>query len=147
MCRRRRMLTRPMRVWIFAAIGSAAASGQPGASPEFEVASIRASNPDIGLIENRTSNPNTDPGRNLSFANISLRDLTMLAYGVGAPQISEPDWMRTTRFDIVAKVPAEAAMEQIPLMLRDLLAQRFKLALHRERKSIQIFALEVAKGG
>ena len=61
----------------------------------------------------------------------------MLSYGVGARQISGPDFL-TNRFDILARVPAEAAKEQIPLMLQTLFAQRFKLALHREKKVMQI---------
>jgi uncharacterized protein (TIGR03435 family) len=140
------IMTRAAAVPILAAFVSAACFGQAPATPEFEVASIRASNPEIGLIQNRTPNLNTDPGRNLNFANISLRDLIMLAYGVGARQISGPEFL-TNRFNIVARVPADAAKEQIPLMLQTLLAQRFKLALHRDHKVMQIYALEVAKNG
>jgi uncharacterized protein (TIGR03435 family) len=44
-------------------------------------------------------------------------------------------------------VPADGSKEQIPLMLQTLLAQRFKLALHHDQKVMQIYALEVAKGG
>ena len=140
-------MTRAGAVAILAISVSGAVFGQSSAaSPEFEVASVRASNPGLGLIQNRTPNLNTDPGRNLTFANISLRDLIMLAYGVGARQISGPDWL-TNRFDIVAKVPADASKEQIPPMLRTLLAQRFKLALHRDHKVMQVYALELAKGG
>jgi uncharacterized protein (TIGR03435 family) len=116
------------------------------AGPEFEVASVRAANPDLGLIQNRTPNLNTDPGRNLNFANISVRDMIMLAYGVGARQISGPDWL-TNRFDVIARVPADSKKEEIPLMLQAMLAQRFKLTLHREQKTMQVYALEVAKGG
>lgn len=133
-------------VTILAVCVAGVGLGQTAATPEFEVAPVRASNPELGLIQNRTPNLNTDPGRNLSFANISLRDLIMLSYGVGARQISGPDFL-TNRFDILARVPAEASREQIPLMLQTLLAQRFKLALHREKKVMQIYALEVAKGG
>jgi uncharacterized protein (TIGR03435 family) len=96
---------------------------------------------------NQLPSLNVEPGRNLNFTNITLRDLIMVAYKVGAPQISGlPDWI-TNRFDIVAKVPADAMKEQIPQMLRALLADRFKLEFHREQKVIPIFALEVASGG
>jgi uncharacterized protein (TIGR03435 family) len=98
------------------------------------------------LIENHLPSLNVEPGRSLNFANITLRDLIMLAYGVGAPQVSGPDWIRT-RYDVVAKVPADAKKDDAQLMLQHLLAERFKLALHKEQKVIQIFALEVAKGG
>lgn len=139
-------MTRAAGIAIFAMFVPLASFAQSSAAPEFEVAAIRASKPELGLIQNRTPNLNTDPGRNLNFANISLRDLIMLAYGVGARQISGPDFL-TSRFDIVARVPADAAKEQIPAMLQTLLAQRFKLALHRDHKVMQIYALEVAKNG
>jgi uncharacterized protein (TIGR03435 family) len=117
------------------------------AGPEFEVASVRPSRPDAGIISNQLPSLNVEPGRNLNFTNITLRDLIMVAYKVGAPQISgRTDWI-TNRFDIIAKVPADAKKEQIPQMLQALLADRFKLEFHREQKVIPIFALEVASGG
>ena len=126
-------------------LSSCGAFGQ-ATTPEFEVASIRAADPNLGLIQNRTPNLNTDPGRNLNFANISVRDMIMLAYGVGARQITGPDWL-LSRYNVIARVPAGAAKEQIPRMLQGLLAERFKLALHHEQRSMQVYALEVAKGG
>jgi len=126
---------------VFAALLAHAAT-----APEFDVASVRPASHD-GLIVNHTPSLNVEPGRNLNFANISLRDLIVLAYGLGIRQISGPDFLTETRFDIIAKVPADASKEQIPLMLQTLLAQRFKLALHHDRKVMQIYALEVAKGG
>lgn len=128
---------------VVAAFLSCAAFGQ---AAEFEVASVKPSRPDAGIINNQLPSLNVEPGRNLNFTNITLRDIIMLAYRVGAPQVSGPDWIRN-RFDVVAKVPAEAKQEQIPQMLQALLADRFKLAFHREQKVIQIFALEAASGG
>lgn len=130
------------------------AFGQSNTAPEFEVASVKPSKL-AGLLENHTPTLNVEPGRDIHFENIQLRDLIMLAYGVGIRQISAPLWMvdpagernESPRFDIIAKVPAAATKEQIPLMLQRLLADRFNLQLHRERKEIQTFALEVAKGG
>jgi uncharacterized protein (TIGR03435 family) len=70
----------------------------------------------------------------------------MLAYGAGAAQVSGPDWL-VNRFDIVAKIPSDAAKERIPMMMQTLLARRFKLALHREQKNISVYALEISSGG
>jgi len=50
-----------------------------------------------------------------------------------------------SRYDVIARVPAGAAKEQIPLMLQTLLADRFKLALHHEQKTMQVYALEVPR--
>jgi uncharacterized protein (TIGR03435 family) len=122
-------------------------------APEFEVASIRPSNPDQRFINSTTPSLRVDANHNVTFVQTTLRDLIMLAYGVGAPQIQGPNFLYVRpddpgdRFDITAKVPADATREQVPLMLRALLAERFHLGLHRETKTLQIFALEVAKGG
>ena len=92
-------------------------------SPEFEVASVRPSNPEQGFINAVTPSLKVDAGRNLTFVQITLRDLIMLAYGVGAPQIQGPAFLNGTpeyaadRFDIVARVPEGATRDQVPLML------------------------------
>jgi uncharacterized protein (TIGR03435 family) len=139
-------MTRAAAVAILVALVLGPALAQSKATaPEFDVASIKPAAHD-GLIENHTPSLNVEPGRNITFTNIALRDLIVLAYHVGIRQISGPDWL-TDRFDVVAKVPADATKDRIPLMLQTLLAQRFKLELHREQKTMQIYALEIAKGG
>lgn len=122
-------------------------------SPEFEVASIRASNPEQGFINFTTPSLNVGGDHYLRFVQVTLRDLIMLAHGVGARQIQGPGFLNGTpnapadRFDVAAKVPAGAIGEQVPLMLRTLLAERFHLTLHRENRDMQVYALEVANGG
>jgi uncharacterized protein (TIGR03435 family) len=130
------------------------AYAQSGAKPEFEVASVKVSKLE-GLIATNTPTLNVEPGRDIHFENIQLRDLIMLAYGVGIRQISAPVWMvdpagdrnESPRFDIIAKVPSDAKKEDIRFMLQGLLEDRFKLTFHREPKEIQIYALETAKTG
>src|SRR5205814_1967287 len=58
-----------------------------------------------------------------------------------------PDWMSSARFDISAKVPAGTTKAQSNVMLRNLLADRFKLVLHHSTKEASIYVLLVAKGG
>jgi uncharacterized protein (TIGR03435 family) len=55
--------------------------------------------------------------------------------------------MDTERFDIVAKVPKGATKEQFRVMLQNLLRERFKLTIHREKKDSQIYELVAAKNG
>lgn len=69
--------------------------------------------------------------------------------------LSRPDWLDTTRFDVNAKNPPEfrnikdaaERQEQHRHMLRTLLAERFKLVVHRETRNLSAYALVVAKGG
>jgi uncharacterized protein (TIGR03435 family) len=74
------------------------------------------------------------------------------AYGIqGFQLVGAPDWFATERFDIAAKAPAEippaAPGQPSPeaLMLRALLEDRFRLAMHRETRQIPIYALVIAR--
>jgi len=61
--------------------------------------------------------------------------------------MSGPDWLREARYDIVAKAPAGAAADQLPAMMRALLAERFKLRVHHETRDIPALSLVVGKDG
>jgi uncharacterized protein (TIGR03435 family) len=78
---------------------------------------------------------------------LPLIDLIAIAYNVKVYQISGPDWITGQRFDIVAKMPTRASIDDAPRMLQALLEDRFKLVVHRETKNQQVLALVVAKGG
>jgi uncharacterized protein (TIGR03435 family) len=58
-----------------------------------------------------------------------------------------PDWLATERFDIEAVTDRPATKEQMTLMLRSLLAERFKLKMHRETRELRVYALTVGKNG
>ena len=76
-----------------------------------------------------------------------MRSCLMWAYGVQEPQISGPGWLASERYDIVAQAGGPASEDQLKLMLRSLLADRFKVALHRERKEVTLYALLPMKNG
>ena len=62
---------------------------------------------------------------------LDLRSLMSIAYGVKPYQIAGPDWMTTTKFDIVAKMPEGSKKDDASKMLQTLLEERFKLTTHR----------------
>lgn len=128
--------------------------GQANTRPEFEVASIKVSDPS----NTQTSYmPTLDvrPGATLRISNRRLDEVIMIAYNIAGNQISGPKWLTelTTdptlvrHFEIVAKVPDNASKDQVPLMLQKLLEDRFKLKVHRESREMQVYSLEVARGG
>ena len=89
------------------------------------------------------------PGGQFTATNAPLREIIRAAYSplpdfliVGAP-----DWIRTERFDIVAKAEGNPERAQLFLMLRTLLTDRVKLAVHRETREIPIYALVRVKPG
>jgi len=67
---------------------------------------------------------------------------------VGPNQISGgPDWLDSDRFEITLKAEQAVGDHDLLAMLQTLLAERFKLALHREVKPIEAYVLEVGKNG
>jgi uncharacterized protein (TIGR03435 family) len=72
------------------------------------------------------------------------------AYGLTSDiQLAGPEWIwsKMIRFDIVAHAAPETSREQLLLMLRNLLDERFKLAVHHEQKQASYLALALAKKG
>jgi uncharacterized protein (TIGR03435 family) len=108
---------------------------------EFDVASIKA-------------NTSGEPGSTFDLSrgqvraiNTPIQPLIRQAFEVMDTQIvGAPAWVATERYDILAKAPAgvATAAEMRPL-LRALLADRFKLATHRERRDMPVFALVRAR--
>jgi uncharacterized protein (TIGR03435 family) len=113
-----------------------------GASPAFDVASIKrsaAARPGR-LVSVRVV---TTTGR-LTVTNATLKDLIAGAYSVESYQVfGNPGWMESARFDVEGKTNANATREERLLMLRAMLAERFKLVVHRESKELAIDALMV----
>ncbi len=130
-----------MKPWILF-LACCAAFGQQKMA--FEVASIKPSQP-MGMGRVRIGMQ--ADGSMLRYTNVSLKDCIRVAYRVKEFQVQGPDWLGSQRFDIVAKLPEGAKEDQVPEMLEALLAERFKLALHRDRKEHAIYALVAAKGG
>jgi uncharacterized protein (TIGR03435 family) len=69
------------------------------------------------------------------------------AYDVKTYQLTGPEWMSAERYEIIAKVPPGTTKEQFNLMLQNLLAERFHLAVHHETKEIQGYELVKGKSG
>jgi uncharacterized protein (TIGR03435 family) len=120
-----------------------------GQTATFEVASVKPAAP-LGRGELLSGQMHVgmkiDAAR-VDIGSMSLADLIRVAYRVKPYQVSGPDWMASERFDVLAKLPEGASREQVPEMLQELLADRFKLTVHRESKEHAVYALVVGKNG
>jgi uncharacterized protein (TIGR03435 family) len=77
----------------------------------------------------------------------TMVDLITTAYGVDAENVQGgPTWLETDRFDVYAKAPATTPPATVKVMLRSLLADRFKLVLHDGSKPMPAFVLTEGKG-
>jgi len=118
----------------------------------FEVASVKPGN-----SESVDYNRYQSGGR--YSAHLSVRNLIGVAYRdeFDAGHLSGgPDWVNTTRFDVEAKAPAGVVSagklekqdtDKLDLMLRALLAERFKVRLRLETRTGTVYSLVVAKNG
>ena len=125
------------------------AAGQtPGATPAFEVASVKPAPPYVaGVDHEMRGGPGTDDPGQITYPRTWLRALLTMAYGVRADQISGPEWLATEAYSIVAKISPNTTKDQFNLMLQSLLAERFQLTLHHEKRDFQVYELLVAEGG
>jgi uncharacterized protein (TIGR03435 family) len=118
-------------------------------SPTFEVASVKPAAPIVGnmiRVGMRGGPGSPDPGQ-ITYTNVTVKNVLTNAYGVKSFQISGPGWLDSERYDIVAKLPRGATKAEFMVMLQNLLAERFKLTLHREKKDLPMYALVVGKNG
>jgi uncharacterized protein (TIGR03435 family) len=116
------------------------------AQQSFEAASVRASK---GVIPwSYSGGPGTnDPGQ-VTYKNVTLWDIIVRAYDVRPYQLKgAPTWLDSERYTIVAKVRPGASIVEAREMMQTLLAERFKLAVHRETKEGRCYNLVVEKGG
>lgn len=115
------------------------------ADPAWEVATIKLSPPSSQHYEF------TGGLRSFQMLRTSVRDLLQFAYDLNDRQIvGLPSWAETDKFDIMTgqpNVPGDPSIEQIKLMLRKLLAERFGLVSHTGKKEMQAYVLAIAKDG
>lgn len=121
---------------------TAAFAQTPDKRWEFEVASVKPSAP---LDQSVHIGVRAD-GARLFCTALSLKDYLRVAYKVKDFQISAPEWMAGQRFDIAATIP-EGGRDKVPEMMRNLLADRFHLVLHKESKEFAVYGLVVGKEG
>jgi uncharacterized protein (TIGR03435 family) len=83
--------------------------------------------------------------RGLMRSNVTLKRCIIGAYGVGMDRVlGGPDWINTDRFQIIARSDQPIGDKGLMAMLQKLLADRFKLVLHRESRVGEAIVLEVA---
>jgi uncharacterized protein (TIGR03435 family) len=135
------------RLWIATLVAASTLAAQP----KFDVVSIRPA-------RNLMMGGDTPylPGGHFNDPGALLLFLLMMAYDI--PQDRQlmglPEWANRTAFSVEAKAGADFPVlspaeneAQIKLMLREMLADRFKLRLHMETREETVLTMAVAKGG
>jgi uncharacterized protein (TIGR03435 family) len=114
------------------------------ANPSFEVATIKPSKAD------HSGEGLSLRGARLFTVGMTLSDLIKYAYDVQDKQIIKAQpWMGTDRFDITAQpdTPGVPSPQQLKTMVQKLLASRFQLTFHADKRELSVYVLSVARGG
>jgi uncharacterized protein (TIGR03435 family) len=114
------------------------------ADPKFEVATIKPSRPDT------PGRAFTVQGRTFSTRNTTLSNLMTFAYGLHARQIAgAPEWFERDAYDVTGQPDADGQPSELQWrkMLQKMIADRFKLAFHREQRELSVYAIVVDKNG
>lgn len=109
--------------------------------PSFEVGSVKKIPKDAKTTSSTIQSPG---GGRIRFVNLPLRTIILQSYGLPDYQvIGGPGWMTTDRFTITAKAETNAPRDQLMLMMRSLLKERFNFKYHVEKRELPMYALMV----
>jgi len=117
-------------------------------APPFEVASVKENRSGPGSVQRLILS-----GDRVTSTYVTVRTLIQEAYAEVPDIVGGPDWIGKAgqpnfdvpRFDISAKAAIPTTRDQLRLMLRGLLADRFKLAMHQESRASKVWTLVRAR--
>ena len=116
------------------------------AKPAFEVASVTPQREAVDPRNLRGAAPRAAPGGVFSAARANVMSLVRFAYDLKSHQVSGgPDWLRRDMFQVDARAGFDAPADQIKQMVQSLLEDRFKLVTHWEERTMDYFAVVVAR--
>jgi bla regulator protein blaR1 len=141
-------------------------AGAVAAQPSANVDAAQSASAQLPAYEVVSVKPHKDEGMMMrsgirygpdgfSADGVPLQMFILQAFGLSADRIlNEPEWVKSARFDVEAKVAPEDApklkpltMQQRPAMMLPVLEDRFGLKFHHEMKELEVYTLVVAKGG
>ena len=114
------------------------------ADPAFVVATIKPSNP------NAQGQGYGFRGQDVTTTNTSVSWLITLAYNMHAHQVvGGPGWLGSEKYDILGRpdTPGQPSRDQLKIMFKKLLADRFQLKFHIEKRELAAYTITVLKTG
>jgi uncharacterized protein (TIGR03435 family) len=114
------------------------------ADPAFVVATIKPSNPAV------QGQGYGFRGQDVTTTNTSVSWLITLAYNMHAHQVvGAPGWVGSEKYDILGRpdTPGQPSRDQLKIMFKKLLAERFQLKFHIEKRELAAYTITVLKTG
>ena len=115
--------------------------GVPVQTPTFDAASVRVSRSDLpgGITDVRA-------GGQFTATNATLHQFLTVAYSMETFRIvGGPNWIRTDRFDVEARAGFAVGRDDTRLMLRSMVADRFKVRVRMEPRAMPIYDLALRR--
>jgi uncharacterized protein (TIGR03435 family) len=139
-----RRIATPTVLYALILFGTVLVAKSAFAQASFDVAVIRPSSGEVKFERNGKTE--------VAYGTLRMHDVTVStciqwAYGTSQALVTGPATLTDVHYDITAKTDPNATKEQMRLMLRTLLSERFKLAFHLEKKEMRVYVLTVAKSG
>jgi uncharacterized protein (TIGR03435 family) len=132
-------------IGLLAATAVAVCGQSPATNPKFDVTDVH--------VSARATNPYTVisggvlRGGRYDLRKATMLDLIRIAYSVDPDKVQGgPSWLELDRFDVAGKAPADTPQETVRLMLQALLADRFKLVVHKDTRPLPAFVLTAGRG-
>lgn len=116
-------------------------AGPPPDGPVFDVVSVRR------VTEMRNfGSIGEQPGGRFVLSGTAIAAIIRAAYPSDTSDlVGAPDWVSADRYDVTAQAGRDVPREQMEMMLRAMLADRFKLAVHYETQERPVYALVLAR--
>lgn len=126
-------MTRTMTVWTLVAVLGVCAVTAQQSKPMFSVASIRPrTGPNPTSVMGGAATPGVFNRENITVLSLLMFSNDMLAFQV----LGGPDWIRSQRFDVRARMDPATTAAQTQLMVQSLLEDRFQLKARRESRDM-----------
>jgi uncharacterized protein (TIGR03435 family) len=137
------LLSTPLFAQTASAPAAAPSATAPAAPPAFELADVH--------VSAKTAAPyftgGSLRGDRYLLHNATMVDMISIAYGVDSEKVlSGPSWLDIDRFDVSARAPRTTSPDDVKLMLRALLADRFHLVTHNDTHPLSSYVLRADKG-
>jgi uncharacterized protein (TIGR03435 family) len=136
-------------ILCFAALHASAQNtrNDPATGPKFEVASVHLISPRDQTTADKGPATVNFSGARVAISGFALTNIIATAYRTETYLLTSPDWTAQTRVVIQALMPQGATKDQLPEMMKALLAERFHLVAHTVMIDEPVYALVIAKNG
>lgn len=103
--------------------------------------------PALLLAQAKKASPPSESEDGIHLSGMPLRSVILQAYRLAPAQLHSPYWMSLARIDLAGQLAPGTKPDQVRMILRQFLADQFRLTLKHQERMMKVYLLEVAEGG